>query len=246
MLVGQPELRKRLSNYRLAQISQRFAVNYHLQALSKAETDRYISHRLRVAEGSPDIFSKDARDLIYRASAGIPRSINLICDSALIYGMADDLETINADTVINAIKELNIMGILRSSQVKPLPLSSASDGGGAGQIADRLQKIEAGIKILQKQNKLLATYIDKMNLKFNKQLLARLKELISDGRKSSEKLIEEDNQLRLELNLLNDSNELSDNRQTNHENEELNSEKKRISGSNANKKFISIRKLWND
>ena len=223
MLVGQPELRKRLENDLYAQISQRIAVNYHLSALNKAETGKYISHRLRVAEGRPDIFTDDARNLIFSASAGIPRSINLVCDSALIYGVADGLETINADTVESALRELNIIGLLRSSnKVKKATSSGSPDGGAGDDIAERLQMIEAGMRVLQKQNKLLANYINEKQLQFNKKLLARFKELILIERKRSEKLLEEFNQLRLELKaLLNgldavgiESSELP---QTNHE-----------------------------
>ena len=203
MLVGQPELRKRLRDHRYAQISQRIAVNYHLSALNKAETSNYISHRLRVAEGRADIFTPDARSLIFRASAGIPRSINLVCDSALIYGVADGLATINADTVKRALRELNIMGLLRSpTKVKKATSSRSPDGGAGDDIAKRLQMIEAGMKVLQKQNKLLAHYINEKQLKFNQKLLARFKELILVERKRSENLLEEFNRLRLEVKAL--------------------------------------------
>ena len=104
MLVGQPELRARLKTPALVQFSQRVAVNYHLQALSREETTEFILFRLNKAGAATQIFTLNSMDMIYQASTGIPRTINLICDSALVYGFADELSTIDTpviETVIN-------------------------------------------------------------------------------------------------------------------------------------------------
>jgi len=111
MLVGQTELKEKLRNPALAQFTQRIAVNYHLTALPEEDTGRYIAYRLEKAGGRPDIFTSDAVGLVHRASGGIPRSINLLCDAAMTYGYADELETIDAQVVEQVIKDKGGFGI---------------------------------------------------------------------------------------------------------------------------------------
>ena len=115
MLVGQPELRARLNNPVLAQIGQRIAAKYHLEALTKKETKKYIVFRLKKAGSTSAIFTAKAMDMIYRASAGIPRTINLLCDSAMVYGFADELLSIDTPVIETVIDELGIILIWSSS-----------------------------------------------------------------------------------------------------------------------------------
>lgn len=105
MLVGQSELKEKLRNPALAQFTQRIAVNYHLTALAKEDTGNYIAYRLKTAGGRSDIFTPDAMELIYQASGGVPRSINLLCDAALTYGYADEFESIDANVIEQVIKD---------------------------------------------------------------------------------------------------------------------------------------------
>jgi general secretion pathway protein A len=105
MLIGQPELKAQLKRPNLASISQKISANYHLTALSGLETRKYINHRLEKAGGDVLLFGREAKDLIYEKSAGIPRMINLLCDAALIYGFAEKLESIERPAVENAIKD---------------------------------------------------------------------------------------------------------------------------------------------
>lgn len=88
ILVGQPELEALLSRPELSQFSQRVVAHYALKPLSEAETIRYIQHRLTYAQGQPSLFAKDACRLIYRHSRGVPRLINLLCGTALVYAYA--------------------------------------------------------------------------------------------------------------------------------------------------------------
>jgi general secretion pathway protein A len=90
VLTGQPELRDVLNNPDLRQLKQRIALRCIIKALpSIEETERYITSRLLVAGAErTDIFSPAAIDYIFRCSAGIPRSINNLCDNALLAGYA--------------------------------------------------------------------------------------------------------------------------------------------------------------
>ncbi|MFO7740453.1 MAG: AAA family ATPase [Desulfatiglandaceae bacterium] len=105
MLVGQPELIQKLRQPSLQQFAQRIAVRYHLTGLNREETGEYIAFRLSKAGGSPDLFEPEAIDLIYDLSKGIPRSINVACEAAMVYGLADRAEVIGKDIVRQIIKD---------------------------------------------------------------------------------------------------------------------------------------------
>ena len=89
ILIGQPELRVTLAQPRLRQFAQRIAIEYHMEALSRDETRAYVRHRLTVAGGDPALFSIEAVDLIHARTCGVPRLINKICDTALVYAFGD-------------------------------------------------------------------------------------------------------------------------------------------------------------
>ena len=111
MIVGQPELNRKLEQPGLAQFSQRIAVRYHLSPLSREECHEYIAHRLRAAGGNPDVFLPDAMNLIYETARGIPRTINLLCDASLVYGYADEINTIGEYVVQQVIDDNEGVGI---------------------------------------------------------------------------------------------------------------------------------------
>lgn len=95
ILTGQPELREKLSDSRLQQFAQRIGNLYHLLPLDREETEEYIHHRITVAGGKPDLFTNEACGIIFTSSGGVPRRINQLCDSALVYGYGMDKKTID-------------------------------------------------------------------------------------------------------------------------------------------------------
>src|SRR4030067_205663 len=107
MLVGQPELRKKLELERLKQLNQRIALRYHLEPFDPKETKSYILHRLKIADGDDKVFfTQQAFDKIYEYSDGTPRLINLICDKLLLAAFVADTKTVSNQIVDTAIKEL--------------------------------------------------------------------------------------------------------------------------------------------
>jgi len=90
VLVGQPELRWKLSRPNLRQLAQRITVRYHLGQMDQRETQEYLRHRLEVANGNgiaPAVrFDDGAAKEIYRFSKGTPRLVNAISDKALLAG----------------------------------------------------------------------------------------------------------------------------------------------------------------
>jgi general secretion pathway protein A len=106
VLVGQLSLADTLRRPELRQLTQRVAVEYLLMPLDKEQTEAYIRHRLGLAApGREGLFTGEACGAVYTASGGIPRIINLLCDTALAYGYADQLQTIDATTIYEVLAD---------------------------------------------------------------------------------------------------------------------------------------------
>jgi general secretion pathway protein A len=107
ILIGQPQLKVKLQQERLEQFKQRIALYYHIPGLTKEETQQYVFHRLRLVStnGIADIFTPKAIDAIFAHSRGIPRLINLICDSALLSGYIYDTRKITEKIITEVVKE---------------------------------------------------------------------------------------------------------------------------------------------
>jgi general secretion pathway protein A len=89
VLAGQPELRDRLNDPGLRQLKQRVALRCELGPFDLAETAAYIANRIAAAGGNASgLFSREAVTRIYEYSGGIPRTISVLCDNALVSSMA--------------------------------------------------------------------------------------------------------------------------------------------------------------
>jgi general secretion pathway protein A len=168
ILVGQPELKFKLQQSNLKQLAQRVTVHCHLKGLEKDEVSEYINHRLEVGGGDRlDIFDKETIDLIALYSRGIPRLINILCDSALVYGFADDLETISTAILDNVYEELKTLGTFTDYGVKPsanppTPKSSIT----VSPTTDRyIQLLEGNVKLLDDKINNLEKKLDFLNNK---------------------------------------------------------------------------------
>jgi general secretion pathway protein A len=112
ILVGQPELINKLKRRDLVQFAQRVTVHCHLEGLNENEVKDYILYRLKVAGANRlDIFADEAIEIISQYSRGIPRIINILCDTALVYGYADNLQKIEKEIVENVIQERESSGV---------------------------------------------------------------------------------------------------------------------------------------
>lgn len=108
ILAGQPELKESLASPSLKQLDQRVRLRFHIGPLNRREMCEYILHRLKIA-GRDDngLFAHDAYAPIYRYTGGIPRLINILCDTTLQCAFAEDRQTVNAKDVMSTVKELN-------------------------------------------------------------------------------------------------------------------------------------------
>jgi len=112
ILVGQPQLKDLLRAPQLLQFAQRVSSDFHLRPLNVQEVREYIDFRLR-AVGSPNmLFTDDACRTIAETSRGIPRTINILCDTALVYGFAAGAERITGETVQAVIQNREQFGVL--------------------------------------------------------------------------------------------------------------------------------------
>jgi type II secretory pathway predicted ATPase ExeA len=105
ILIGQPELDARLDRPAYAPLRQRIGMRYALGPLTQDDTFRYIDHRIRVAGGARNPFSREAMAEIHAVSGGIPRLINTLATTALLDAFGEDVETIDPARIDAAARE---------------------------------------------------------------------------------------------------------------------------------------------
>ena len=111
ILIGQPQLKDRLCKPELHQFAQRVSSDFHLKPLNQGEVSKYIEFRLGAVGGRRKLFSNEACKLIEQASSGIPRVINILCDTALVYGFSIQADQIDANLISEVIKDKRDFGI---------------------------------------------------------------------------------------------------------------------------------------
>jgi len=107
VLIGQPELRELLAQPSLEQLAQRVIARYHLDALTRTETQQYVRHRLEVAglvRAMP--FDRGALERIHKKSGGVPRRINLLCDRAMLGAFGQSEPVVTRAIVDQAAREV--------------------------------------------------------------------------------------------------------------------------------------------
>lgn len=112
ILVGQPQLRDLLRDPELEQFYQRVSVDFFIPPLQPFEVDKYIQHRLHVAGRDKPLFTPGASRLIGESSRGIPRSINVLCETCMVYGYSSNADKIDINLVREVISDRNEYGVL--------------------------------------------------------------------------------------------------------------------------------------
>lgn len=106
-LLGQPEFRRTLQRPELEQLRQRIIASCHLGPMEEAETEEYITHRMKTVGWSGDpSFSADTFPAIHQFTGGIPRKINLLCDRLLLLGRLEEKHALSAKEVAEVIADL--------------------------------------------------------------------------------------------------------------------------------------------
>lgn len=132
ILVGQPEIRQRLSQPRWESLRQRIVLSYHLGRLSAEETSDYIRHRIRVAANGAagdnlPSFSPNALDAIHKATQGTPRLVNSLCDNALLTAYARSTREITGQIVDTVLLGMTFWAVESPEQTEAPP-TDAVDG----------------------------------------------------------------------------------------------------------------------
>jgi general secretion pathway protein A len=131
LLVGQPELRHKLSRPELQQFAQRVSVDFHLQPLDRGEAHAYVRHRLEVAGRNTPLFLPDAIEFVHARTKGVPRLINQLCDFALLYAYADGRTTIDADLIGQVVRDRGAGVALRAAAIAEPETPAAVPHSGA-------------------------------------------------------------------------------------------------------------------
>jgi general secretion pathway protein A len=182
-LVGQPEFREILQRPNMQQLRQRVTATCHIGPLDVDETKGYIEHRLKCA-GATDrpSFGVGAFEAIFKATYGIPRRINTLCDRLLLLGFLGNKESLSVEDVDEVVNEMrDEAGGVPRPGARPLPtarwaipgrtcwststwpscrargpvvdgMSSQLASLGAEQQGDRLQRLERSMLRLERVN----------------------------------------------------------------------------------------------
>lgn len=118
VLLGQPQFRERLAAPDLEQLRQRVIASCALRGLEEAETRPYVEHRLSTAGwiGDP-AFANDVFPMIYRATGGLPRRINMLLERLLLLGFLDERHEIGQAMVQQVVREMRDEGLLLTMHV---------------------------------------------------------------------------------------------------------------------------------
>ena len=126
ILAGQPELREIISRTELRQFAQRVTATYHLEPFTRADTAAYIRHRLKQVGGTGDEISAQAITRIHLEAEGIPRSINKLCDLALVYAARAGARRVGKPVVSELIRD----GLILKPAPPPFLLTNRVDSSG--------------------------------------------------------------------------------------------------------------------
>lgn len=106
VLFGQPELDTTLSKDSLRQLRQRITFQTRLQPLNRDSVSQYLRHRLSQAgyNGS-DLFAPAALRVIWRASGGIPRLVNVLAHKAMLAAWGQGDRLVNRRHALLAVRD---------------------------------------------------------------------------------------------------------------------------------------------
>ncbi len=129
ILAGGPILEERFASPKLSSFSQRLAARCYLESLDSVETAAFVRAQISAVGGDPaQLFQDEALQSVHRATDGIPRLINQVCDHALILASLGGLDRLTSETIEEAWADL---------QQLPTPFRTVrANEAGASQIVE--------------------------------------------------------------------------------------------------------------
>lgn len=106
LLLGHPELRRRLTMAVHEALAQRIVVRHHMGPLTREELSPYLAHRLRLAGTELPLFEHAAEEALFQATSGLPRKVNGLAHHALMAAALSRAKTVTADHVQAALPEV--------------------------------------------------------------------------------------------------------------------------------------------
>jgi type II secretory pathway predicted ATPase ExeA len=140
VLAGSPALEERFASPKLNSFSQRLAARCYLESLDRAETAEYVRSQISTVGGNPDqVFLDEAMSSIYRATDGIPRLINQVCDHALILASLGGMERVTSEAIEEAWADLQqLPGPWNTAQKDSGAASGVVEFGGLDDMRDEM------------------------------------------------------------------------------------------------------------
>lgn len=132
ILVGQPELKDLLNRPEMLQLAQRVGSDFHLTPLSPEEVQAYLDTRLSVAGCRRRLFTDRAVEIIAEQSRGVPRVINIIADTALVYAFSAEDLVVGVETIRSVVRDkidYGVFGLASDENTMP-PI----DAGGSAPV----------------------------------------------------------------------------------------------------------------
>ncbi len=124
LLIGQPELKKKLQRPAYRAFTERIGLGFHLRRFELDETRAYIQHRVEVAGRSRALFDAAAVEMIHHAAEGVPRRINNVCANCLLQGLGLEQDPIDEVVVRDVVEDLvAFLGNLYRAPAAALPES---------------------------------------------------------------------------------------------------------------------------
>jgi general secretion pathway protein A len=132
IIAGQPELSERLNDDSLRQLKQRVALRCELGVLSLTETAAYLAGRIRAAGGvGAQVFTREAVTLIHERSNGIPRTINVLADNALLSAFAVNERPVTRQTVLDVCQDFDLQDAADATSDVEAPVDAPVSQGDA-------------------------------------------------------------------------------------------------------------------
>jgi type II secretory pathway predicted ATPase ExeA len=161
IMAGTPALEERLTHPKLVSLSQRIVVRCYLERLSRSDVAEYVRAELSLAGANPgSVFAEDAYEAVFRATDGIPRLINQVCDHALLLARAAGQHLVHCGIIEEAWADLQQLPLpqpargvnTQSAMIEFATLADADDlppsipfPSTAASVKARLDEVEAHV-----------------------------------------------------------------------------------------------------
>ena len=90
---------------------QRVSADFHIPPLSFDEAAEYIDHRLKVAGRTEKLFDASAVQRVAQVTGGVPRKLNVLCDTALVYGFSQEARVITLEIIDEVLRDKAEYGV---------------------------------------------------------------------------------------------------------------------------------------